>query len=98
MNTNKQVGPVYLVIEQFEEENPYRIEAFVPNLPGNMEVQMDIKDDLLDFEINSNQAIDLVAIEIELGDTEGLETYWTEGITLDMSDNCLLYTSPSPRD
>ncbi len=48
---------------------------------------MDIKDDLLDFEINSNQAIDLVAIEIELGDTEGLETYWTEGITLDMSDN-----------
>ena len=86
MNTNKQVGPVYLVIEQFEEENPYRIEAFVPKLPGDMEVQMDIKDELLDFEINSNQAIDLVAIEIELGDTENLETYWTEGITLDMSD------------
>ena len=29
MTTNKQVGPVYLVIEQFEEENPYKIEAFV---------------------------------------------------------------------
>ena len=65
INTNKQIGPVYLVIEQFEEENPYRIEAFVPSLPGNMEIEMDIKDELLDFEIKANQAIDLVAIEID---------------------------------
>ncbi len=87
MNTNKQIGPVYLVIEQLDEENPYRIEAYVPNLPGSMDIVMDINDGLLEFDITSNQAIDLIAIEIELGDSTGLETYWTEGITLDMSDD-----------
>ena len=87
MNTNKQVGPVYLVVEQIEDENPYRIEAFIPNLPGNMEIQMDIKDELLNFDIKADQPIDLIAIEIDLGETEGLETYWTEGISLDMSDD-----------
>ena len=86
MTTNKQVGPVYLVIEQFEEENPYKIEAFVPKLPGSMDIKMDIKDELLDFEIRASQPIDLVAIEIDVGNTEGLETYWTEGISLNMSD------------
>ena len=48
---------------------------------------MDINDGLLEFDITSNQAIDLIALEIELGDSAGLETYWTEGITLDMSDD-----------
>ena len=87
MNTNKQIGPVYLVVEQFDEENPYRIEAYVPNLPGSMDIEMDINDNLLEFDITSNQAIDLIALEIEVGNSTGLETYWTEGITLDMSDN-----------
>ena len=87
MNTNKQVGPIYLVIEQLEDENPYRIEAFVPKLPGNMDMKVDVRDELLDFNISSSQPIDLVAIEISLGETEELETYWTEGITLDMSDD-----------
>jgi hypothetical protein len=86
MNASQPVGPIYLVIEQFEEDNPYRVEAFVSSLPGSMTINMEIHDDLLEFNISSDQGIDTVAIEIDLGDSDGLETYWTEGISLDMSD------------
>ena len=86
MNTSQPVGPIYLVLEQFEEENPYRVEAFVSNLPGSMILNMEIHGDLLEFNISSDQGIDTVAIEINLGDSNELETYWTEGISLDMSD------------
>ena len=86
MNTSQPVGPIYLVLEQFEEENPYRVEAFVSNLPGSMILNMEIHGDLLEFNISSDQGIDTVAIEIDLGDSNELETYWTEGISLDMSD------------
>lgn len=87
MNTSQPVGPIYLVLEQFEEENPYRVEAFVSNLPGSMTIDMEIHDELLEFNISSDQGIDTVALEIGLGDTTELETYWTEGISLDMSDD-----------
>ena len=86
MDASQPVGPIYLVIEQFEEDNPYRVEAFVSSLPGSMTINMEIHDDLLEFNISSDQGIDTVAIEIDLGDSDGLETYWTEGISLDMSD------------
>ena len=87
MNTSQPVGPIYLVLEQFEEDNPYRVEAFVSSLPGSMTIDMEIHDELLEFNISSDQGIDTVALEIDLGDTTELETYWTEGISLDMSDD-----------
>ena len=86
MNTSQSVGPIYLILEQFDEENPYRVEAFVSSLPGSMTIDMEIHNDLLEFNINSDQGIDTVALEIDLGDSAELETYWTEGISLDMSD------------
>ena len=87
MNTSQPVGPIYLVLEQFEEDNPYRVEAFISSLPGSMTIDMEIHDDLLEFNISSDQGIDTVALEIDLGDSAELETYWTEGISLDMSDD-----------
>ncbi|HIF37533.1 MAG: hypothetical protein CXT75_04160 [Methanobacteriota archaeon] len=87
MNTSQPVGPIYLVLEQFEEDNPYRVEAFISSLPGSMTIDMEIHEDLLEFNISSDQGIDTVALEIDLGDSAELETYWTEGISLDMSDD-----------
>ena len=90
MNTSQPVGPIYLVLEQFEEDNPYRVEAFISSLPGSMTIDMEIHDDLLEFNISSDQGIDTVALEIDLGDSAELETYWTEGISLDMSNHQIL--------
>ena len=87
MNTSQPVGPIYLVLEQNEEDNPYRVEAFISSLPGSMTINMEIHDELLEFNISSDQGIDTVALEINLGDSTELETYWTEGISLDMSDD-----------
>jgi len=87
MNTSQPVGPIYLVLEEFEEENPYRVETFISNLPESMTLNMEIHDDLLEFNISSNQGIDTLALEIDLGNSNELETYWTEGISLDMSDD-----------
>ncbi len=86
LTTNQPVGPIYLVIEQLEDDNPYRIEAVIPKLPSSMAISMDIHDDLLEFNITANMPIDEVALEIELGDYTGLESKWVEGISLDMSD------------
>ena len=49
MNTSQSVGPIYLILEQFDEENPYRVEAFVSSLPGSMTIDMEIHNDLLEF-------------------------------------------------
>ena len=86
LTTNQPVGPIYLVIEQLEDDNPYRIEAVISKLPSSMAISMDIHDDLLEFNITANMPIDEVALEIELGDYTGLESKWVEGISLDMSD------------
>ena len=86
LTTNQPVGPIYLVIEQLEDDNPYRIEAAIPKLPSSMAISMDIHDDLLEFNITANMPIDEVVLEIELGDYTGLESKWVEGISLDMSD------------
>ena len=86
LTTNQPVGPIYLVIEQLEDDNPYRIEAVIPKLPSSMAISMDIHDNLLEFNITANMPIDEVALEIELGDYTGLESKWVEGISLDMSD------------
>ena len=86
LTTNQPVGPIYLVIEQLEDDNPYRIEAVISKLPSSMAISMDIHDDLLEFNITANMPIDEVALEIELGDYTGLESKWVEGISLDMSN------------
>ena len=86
LTTNQPVGPIYLVIEQLEDDNPYRIEAVIPKLPSSMAISMDIHDNLLEFNITANMPIDEVALEIELGDYTGLESKWVEGISLDMSN------------
>ena len=86
LTTNQPVGPIYLVIEQLEDDNPYRIEAVISKLPSSMAISMDIHDNLLEFNITANMPIDEVALEIELGDYTGLESKWVEGISLDMSD------------
>ena len=84
--TNKPVGPIYLIVEEVENENPYRVEAMIPELPGSINLNMNIYGDLFDFNITADDNIDYIAIEIELGDATDLETKWVEGITLDMSD------------
>ena len=86
LTTNQPVGPIYLVIEQLEDDNPYRIEAVIPKLPSSMAISMDIHDNLLEFNITANMPIDEVVLEIELGDYTGLESKWVEGISLDMSN------------
>ena len=86
LTTNQPVGPIYLVIEQLEDDNPYRIEAVISKLPSSMAISMDIHDNLLEFNITANMPIDEVALEIELGDYTGLESKWVEGISLDMSN------------
>lgn len=86
LTTDQPVGPIYLVIEQLDDDNPYRIEAAIPKLPSSMAISMDIHDDLLEFNITANMPIDEVVLEIELGDYTGLESKWVEGISLDMSD------------
>ena len=86
LTTDQPVGPIYLVIEQLEDNNPYRIEVAIPKLPSSMAIGMNIHDDLLEFNITANMPIDEVVLEIELGDSAGLESKWVEGISLDMSD------------
>jgi len=86
LTTDQPVGPIYLVIEQLEDDNPYRIEVAIPKLPSIMAIGMNIHDDLLEFNITANMPRDEVVLEIELGDSAGLESKWVEGISLDMSD------------
>ena len=87
MTTDQPVGPIYLVVEQLEDEDPYRIEAMIPRLPSDMAIEMDINEELLEFNISANTALDEIVLEIELGDYEELESEWIEGISLDMSDD-----------
>ena len=87
VQTNKPVGPIYLVVEDSETENPYRVEALIPELPKDIILDMNIYGDLFELNISADSNIDYVAVEIELGDASALETEWVEGITLDMSDD-----------
>jgi len=86
LTTDQPVGPIYLVVEQLEDEDPYRIEAMIPRLPSNMAIDMDVNEELLEFNITANMPIDEIVLEIELGEYEELESKWIEGISLDMSD------------
>ena len=86
VQTNKPVGPIYIVVEDSETENPYRVEALIPELPKDITIDMNIYGDLFELNISADSDIEYVAVEIELGDATGLETKWVEGITLDMSD------------
>ena len=86
INTNKPVGPIYLVVEETETENPYRVEAMIPELPKDISLDMNIYGDIFAFNITADSNIEYIAIEIEVGNAEELESKWVEGITLDMSD------------
>ncbi|MEC8875650.1 MAG: hypothetical protein VYE50_03685, partial [Candidatus Thermoplasmatota archaeon] len=84
--TDQPVGPIYLVVEQLEDDNPYRVEAMIPELPSSMAIGMDVYGDLLEFNVSTNTPLEAIVLEIELGDFENLESKWVEGISLDMSD------------
>ena len=86
LTTDQPVGPIFLVVEQLEDDNPYRIEAMIPQLPSSMAVEMDVRGDLFEFNISTNMPLEEIVLEIELGDSENLESEWIEGISLDMSD------------
>ena len=84
--TDQPVGPIYLVINQKEADNPYHLEALIPKLPSNMNLSLDIRESNFGIDIDSNQPIDFLALDLQLGETEGLVTNWVEGISLNMSD------------
>ena len=85
--TDQPVGPIYLVIDQKEDENPYHLEALIPRLPSDMNLTLDIRDSNFGVDISSNQPIDFLALDLQLGETEGLVTNWVEGVSLNMSDD-----------
>ena len=85
--TDQPVGPIYLVIDQKEDENPYHLEALIPRLPSDMNLTLDIRESNFGVDISSNQPIDFLALDLQLGETEGLVTNWVEGVSLNMSDD-----------
>ena len=85
--TDQPVGPIYLVIDQKEDENPYHLEALIPRLPSDMNLTLDIRESNFGVDISSNQPIDFLALDLQLGETEDLVTNWVEGISLNMSDD-----------
>ncbi len=87
LTTDQTVGPIYVVVEQLEDENPYRIEAVIPKLPSYVDIEMDINSELLKFDLNANMPLDDIVLEIELGDNETLQTEWVQGISLDVSND-----------
>ena len=87
LSTDQPVGPIYLVVDQKEEENPYHLEALIPKLPSDMNLTLDIREFNFGIEIDANQPIDFLALDLQLGDTEGLVTNWIEGLSLNMSDD-----------
>ena len=84
--TDQPVGPIYLVIDQKEDDNPYHLEALIPRLPSDMQLSLDIQGSNFGVDISSNQPIDFLALDLQLGETEGLVTNWVEGVSLNMSD------------
>ncbi len=84
--TDQPVGPIYLVVDQKEDENPYHLEALIPKLPSDMNLSLDIRESNFGINIDSNQPIDFLALDLQLGETEGLVTNWVEGVSLNMSD------------
>ena len=87
LSTDQPVGPIYLVVEQKEDDNPYHLEVLIPKLPSNMNLSLDIRETNFGIEIDANQPIDFLALDLQLGESEGLETNWVEGISLNMSDD-----------
>ena len=85
--TDQPVGPIYLVVDQKEDENPYHLEALIPKLPSDMNLSLNIRESNFGIDISSNQPIDFLALDLQLGDTEGLVTNWVEGVSLNMSDD-----------
>ena len=85
--TDQPVGPIYLVVNQKEDENPYHLEALIPKLPSDMNLSLNIRESNFGIDISSNQPIDFLALDLQLGDTEGLVTNWVEGVSLNMSDD-----------
>ena len=84
--TDQPVGPIYLVVDQKEDENPYHLEALIPRLPSDMNLSLNIQENNFGVNISSNQPIDFLALDLQLGETEGLVTNWVEGVSLNMSD------------
>ena len=84
--TDQPVGPIYLVVDQKEDDNPYHLEALIPRLPSDMNLSLDIRETNFGVTIDSNQPIDFLALDLQLGETEGLVTDWVEGVSLNMSD------------
>ena len=41
--TDQPVGPIYLVVDQKEDENPYHLEALIPKLPSDMNLSLNIQ-------------------------------------------------------
>ena len=87
LTTSETVGPIYLILDEEEDENPYHVELMISNLPSDMDLIIDFHDELLDFNVSSDKAIDYVALEIELGNIANLKSEWIEGISLDKSDD-----------
>ena len=87
LSTDQPVGPIYLVVDQKEDDNPYHLEALIPKLPSDMNLTLDIRETNFGIEIDANQPIDFLALDLQLGETEGLVTNWVEGLSLNMSDD-----------
>ena len=52
-----------------------------------MSLTLDIRESNFGVDISSNQPIDFLALDLQLGETEGLVTNWVEGVSLNMSDD-----------
>ena len=65
----------------------YHLAALIPRLPRDMNLTLDIRESNFGVDISSNQPIDFLALDLQLGETEGLVTNWVEGVSLNMSDD-----------
>ena len=79
--SNQRVGPIYIHIEQ-DGEQPYSLEILLPQLPSDLRLEPDIRDDQLVLNLSASEPVEHVIISAELGDSTGLASEWVNGLSL----------------
>ena len=79
--SSQPVGPIYIHIEQ-EGERPYSLEILLPQLPGDLRLEADIRAEQLVLNLSASEPVDYVVFASELGNTAQLESEWVNGLSL----------------
>lgn len=84
--TSQPVGPIYLTLINESVEQPYRLAVLIPELPQDIAVELDIGTDHAGLNYTTSRNIDYLVLELEVGNTSTLDSYWVDGVWIDMSD------------